>query len=127
MADAPMPTARLGSAGPEISRVGFGAWAIGGGDWAYGWGAQDDRDSIAAIRRALDRGIECGMVWREGEDRTPRPSPLPREIRRECEDSLRGLRTERIDLPQFHWPDTITGTPVEESWGAMADLVGEGR
>jgi aryl-alcohol dehydrogenase-like predicted oxidoreductase len=40
-----------------ITRVGFGAWAIGGGDWAYGWGSQDDRDSIAAIGHALDRGI----------------------------------------------------------------------
>jgi aryl-alcohol dehydrogenase-like predicted oxidoreductase len=41
----------------EITRVGFGAWAVGGGDWAFGWGAQDDRDSVAAIRRAVERGI----------------------------------------------------------------------
>jgi aryl-alcohol dehydrogenase-like predicted oxidoreductase len=37
--------------------VGFGAWAIGGGDWAFGWGPQDDADSIAAIRHALGKGI----------------------------------------------------------------------
>jgi aryl-alcohol dehydrogenase-like predicted oxidoreductase len=40
-----------------ISRVGFGAWAIGGGDWRFGWGHQDDRDSVAAIRRAVELGV----------------------------------------------------------------------
>jgi len=41
----------------QITRVGFGAWAVGGGDWAFSWGPQDDRDSIAAIRHAVERGI----------------------------------------------------------------------
>ncbi|MBP0650631.1 aldo/keto reductase, partial [Mycobacterium tuberculosis] len=41
----------------RITRVGFGAWAIGGGGWASAWGAQDDSDSIAAIRHAVARGI----------------------------------------------------------------------
>jgi aryl-alcohol dehydrogenase-like predicted oxidoreductase len=41
----------------NITRVGFGAWAIGGSDWAFGWGTQDDRESIAAIRHALERGV----------------------------------------------------------------------
>jgi len=41
----------------QITAVGFGAWAIGGGDWSFGWGPQDDADSIAAIRHALDKGI----------------------------------------------------------------------
>ncbi|NJL50737.1 MAG: aldo/keto reductase, partial [Blastochloris sp.] len=40
-----------------ITRVGFGAWAIGGGDWAAGWGSQDDRASVAAIRHAVERGL----------------------------------------------------------------------
>jgi aryl-alcohol dehydrogenase-like predicted oxidoreductase len=48
--------ARLGSQGPEITRVGFGAWAVGG-SWAFGWGAQDDSDSIAAIRHAVESGV----------------------------------------------------------------------
>lgn len=48
---------RLGNSDMEITPVGFGAWAIGGGDWQYAWGPQDDRDSIAAIRRALDLGV----------------------------------------------------------------------
>jgi aryl-alcohol dehydrogenase-like predicted oxidoreductase len=47
----------LGSTGLEISSVGFGAWAIGGGGWIEGWGPQDDDRSIAAIHRALERGI----------------------------------------------------------------------
>lgn len=41
----------------ELTPIGFGAWAIGGGDWQFSWGPQDDRDSIAAIHRALDLGI----------------------------------------------------------------------
>ena len=41
----------------EITRVGFGAWATGGGGWAYGWGPQDDNESIAAINHALERGV----------------------------------------------------------------------
>ena len=48
---------RLGVAGPEITTVGLGAWAIGG-EWAYGWGAQDDAESVAAIRHALAAGID---------------------------------------------------------------------
>jgi len=52
-----LPTRRFGRTDMEITRVGFGAWAIGGPDWAFGWGGQDDRDSIAAIRHALDLGI----------------------------------------------------------------------
>jgi aryl-alcohol dehydrogenase-like predicted oxidoreductase len=52
-----LPTRRLGKDGPEITRVGFGAWAIGGGGWAFGWGPQDDAAAIAAMRRAVELGI----------------------------------------------------------------------
>jgi aryl-alcohol dehydrogenase-like predicted oxidoreductase len=48
---------QFGKTGMEITTVGFGAWAIGGGNWEYGWGAQEDADSIAAIHRALDLGV----------------------------------------------------------------------
>ncbi|MGH2721814.1 MAG: aldo/keto reductase [Actinomycetota bacterium] len=41
----------------RITRVGFGAWAVGGGEWSFGWGPQDDDDSVAAIRTALERGV----------------------------------------------------------------------
>jgi aryl-alcohol dehydrogenase-like predicted oxidoreductase len=49
-------TRRLGSNGPALSVVGFGSWALGG-SWQYGWGAQDDDESIAAIRHAVERGV----------------------------------------------------------------------
>ncbi|TDD99094.1 aldo/keto reductase [Jiangella asiatica] len=41
----------------SITRVGFGAWAIGGGDWAFAWGEQDDTESVAAIRHAVESGV----------------------------------------------------------------------
>jgi len=50
-------TSPLGRTGLEITRVGFGAWAIGGGGWEFGWGPQQDDESIAAIHRALDLGV----------------------------------------------------------------------
>ncbi|MGZ4358509.1 MAG: aldo/keto reductase [Gaiellaceae bacterium] len=57
MATTRLKTARLGRTGLEITRCGFGAWAIGGGGWQFGWGPQDDDDSIAAIQRALELGV----------------------------------------------------------------------
>src|SRR3954470_11793526 len=52
-----MQTRRLGNSDLSITPIGFGAWAIGGGGWAFAWGAQDDADSVAAIREAIDLGI----------------------------------------------------------------------
>ena len=55
-----LPTTPLGTTDMRITRVGFGAWAIGGGGWTFAWGNQDDADSIAAIREALD-----SMRWQQ--------------------------------------------------------------
>jgi len=52
-----LPTRPLGRSGLAITRVGFGAWAAGGGGWSFGWGPQDDEDSLAAMRRAIERGV----------------------------------------------------------------------
>jgi aryl-alcohol dehydrogenase-like predicted oxidoreductase len=52
-----MEKKRLGNSDMDISRVGFGAWAIGGGDYAFGWGPQDDAESIATIEHAVASGI----------------------------------------------------------------------
>ena len=52
-----LKTTQLGQTGLEITRVGFGAWAIGGGGWEFGWGPQQDEQSIAAIQRAVELGI----------------------------------------------------------------------
>ena len=54
-----LPTAQLGLTGIEITRLGIGSWAIGGGDWDGGWGPQDDKESVAAIRHA----VEAGLNW----------------------------------------------------------------
>jgi aryl-alcohol dehydrogenase-like predicted oxidoreductase len=158
----PLPTRRLGHGGPEITTVGFGAWAVGGGGWAFAWGPQDDAQSVAAIRHAVARGInwidtaavygyghseevtgraiagipagerplvftKCGLRWNEADRmQPPARDSSPARVRQECEDSLRRLGLEAIDLYQFHWPDQ-SGTPVEDSWGEMLKLVEEGK
>jgi aryl-alcohol dehydrogenase-like predicted oxidoreductase len=151
-------TRPLGSAGPEITNLGFGTWALAG-RYRFGWGPTDDEESVAAIRRAVEAGInwidtaatygdghsekvvgraiepfrvgeevlvftKCGRPWRGGEIYF---DLRPESIREECEASLRRLGIERIDLYQFHWPDYATGTPLEESWGTMGELVEEGK
>ena len=52
-----MQTRPLGNSDLHITPIGFGAWALGGGGWAFAWGSQDDRDSVATIREALDLGV----------------------------------------------------------------------
>lgn len=62
-----MQTRKLGYSDLHLTTVGLGTWAIGGGGWAFGWGPQDDAESIAAIRRALDpspgSGRGLGINW----------------------------------------------------------------
>ena len=159
-ADIEVPRRRLGHTTLEISRIGFGAWAIGGGEWQGGWGPQDDAESVAAIHHAVELGInwidtapayglgraeevvgravrelpeadrplvftKCGLVWEPGA-RTVSNVLSPSSIRAECEASLGRLGVERIDLLQIHWPSQ-DGTPLEESWATMAELVDEGK
>jgi aryl-alcohol dehydrogenase-like predicted oxidoreductase len=52
-----LPTCPLGSSGMNITRLGFGSWAVGGGGWAFGWGPQDDQASLATMRHAMEAGI----------------------------------------------------------------------
>ena len=142
----------------QISLIGLGAWAIGGGGWQFGWGNQGDSDSIGAIHRALELGVnwidtaavyglghseeivasalcewpakapyiftKCGMVW--DSDGKISYSLKKESIRKECEDSLRRLRVETIDLYQMHWPaDDIHET--REGWTEMEKLRTEGK
>jgi aryl-alcohol dehydrogenase-like predicted oxidoreductase len=97
----------------------------------YGLGHSEEIVGKAlAVLPAAERPLvftKCGLVWDEN-DRMAEPRRVlqPASIRRECEDSLRRLGMERIDLYQFHWPDE-TGTAVEDSWDAMLRLVEEGK
>jgi len=150
-----MKTQRLGNSNLSITPVGFGAWAIGGSGWEFGWGEQDDKASVAAIHRALELGVnwidtaavygmghseevvatalrawpgprpyvftKCGLRW--DEQGYVRRDLTAASIRRECEDSLRRLRVEAIDLYQIHWPTE----DLEEGWGTMAELQREGK
>src|SRR5258706_13702983 len=72
-----LPTHPLGNSGLHITGVGFGSWAVGGGGWSYGWGPQDDTESLATMRHALELGVNWidtaaiyglrhseGVVWR---------------------------------------------------------------
>ena len=147
---------KLGNSDLEITAIGVGAWAMGGADWAFTWGPQDDQDSIAAIHAALAKGInwidtaavyglghseevvgkavagisprpyvftKCARIWNE--QRQIGKSIKADSIRRECEASLRRLKTERIDLYQIHWPHP--DEDVEEGWRAMEDLHKQGK
>jgi len=154
-----METRKLGNSDMKITPVGFGAWAIGGSGWEFAWGPQDDADSIAAIHRALELGvnwIDTAAVYGMGhseeivasalkEWRGPRPHVFTKcvlrwdekgkirmdfsaaSIRRECEDSLRRLQVDAIDLYQIHWSPEDNGPGLEEAWQTLAALKKEGK
>jgi aryl-alcohol dehydrogenase-like predicted oxidoreductase len=145
---------KLGNSDMELTRIGLGAWAIGGGDWAFGWGPQDDADSIAAIHRALELGINWidtaaiyglghseEVVGKALKSSSAKPYVFTKcamlwdekreitrslkQIRREVEDSLKRLQVDVIDLYQIHWP--MPDEEIEEGWTTMADLQKEGK
>ena len=140
---------RLGSQGPDISVIGFGAWEAGlGAEWGE---APPEAQVFEAIRRGVDAGIDWidtaelygkgrseELVGRALADRRDDvsiatkvgPGPWgsgfrPEQVDRACRESLDRLGTDRVDLYQLHWPDEI-GVPIEETWGAMAGLVEAG-
>ena len=111
--------------------------AIGHGvnwiDTAAVYGLGHSEEVVGRALRALpadERPLvftKGGLVWDASRRDAPPDRVLaPDSIRRECEASLRRLGVERIDLYQFHWPDR-SGVPVEESWGAMLELIDEGK
>jgi aryl-alcohol dehydrogenase-like predicted oxidoreductase len=151
-----MQKKRLGNSDLELTPIGVGAWAMGGGGWAFAWGPQDDDQSIEAIQVALDQGVNWidtaavyglghseEVVARALEGRTDRPyvftkcarnwnekreiqKVLKRDsVRQECENSLRRLKVNVIDLYQIHWPEP--DEDVEEGWETLARLKEEGK
>lgn len=154
-----MQTRKLGNSDLQITLIGFGAWAIGGSGWDFAWGHQEDADSIAAIQRSLELGvnwIDTAAVYGTGHSEEvvaqslknwggARPYIFTKcvlrwdseghvsqnhtgaSVRQECEDSLRRLQVEVIDLYQMHWPPSDNGPGLEEAWQTMAALQKEGR
>jgi aryl-alcohol dehydrogenase-like predicted oxidoreductase len=150
-----MQTKQFGKTGMQITPIGLGAWAIGGGQWESSWGPQDDQESIVTIRRALDLGInwiDTAAVYGLGHSETivgkaikgrERPFIFTKSslvwdehghvghslkadsLRREVEASLKRLDIDVIDLYQIHWPDPASD--IEEGWSTLAALKQEGK
>jgi aryl-alcohol dehydrogenase-like predicted oxidoreductase len=135
--------------------IGGGGWAFGWGpqddaesiatmrhalelgvnwiDTAAVYGLGHSEEVVGKLLRELPESerplifTKCGLTWDTSNPMQAAKRILkPESIRRECEASLRRLGVERIDLYQFHRPDE-TGTPVEDSWGAMVKLIEEGK
>jgi len=154
-----MQTRKLGNSDLFITRIGYGAWAIGGSGWEFAWGKQNDEESIAAIKRALELGVNwidtaavyglghseevVGRALAEWKGNMPyvftkcarrvnkqgklHTTLKASSIRQECEDSLRRLRIEVIDLYQIHRPPDDNGPELEEGWATLASLQHEGK
>jgi aryl-alcohol dehydrogenase-like predicted oxidoreductase len=151
-----MQTKRLGNSDMEITSMGVGAWAMGGGGWAFAWGPQDDDESIAAIHEALDRGVNWidtaavyglghseEVVARALEGRSNRPYVFTkceriwnekREIQKSLKaDSIRreceaSLRRLKVDaIDLYQIHWPEPEEDIEEGWGAMAKLKEEGK
>ncbi len=151
-----MRTRRLGYTDLHLSVIGLGSFPLGGSGWRFSWGPQDDRASVDALVRGVELGVnwidtapvygfghseevvglalkrcsrkpliatKCGSLW-DGSGNIFRRLRKA-SVREEAEASLRRLGVDVIDLYQIHWP--LPEEEVEEGWGAMAQLVREGK
>jgi len=148
-----MERIEIGSSGVETSRIGLGTWAIGGWMWGgtdeaqsiatirsavergitlidtapvYGFGHSEEIVGKAlaegGLRDRVQIATKVGLSWKEDK---PYRDSRPSRIRQEIEDSLRRLRTDRIDLYQVHWPDLQT--PIAEAAETLEGLRREGK
>ncbi len=151
-----MKTRQLGNTDMHITPIGLGTWAIGGGGWSFGWGPQDDEESIAAIKRALDLGINWidtaavyglghaeEIVARALKGRDGRPYIFTKcsriwdkngEITSNLKaDSIRrelesSLRRLQTDVIDLYQIHWPNPDPdIEEGWSTMAELQKEGK
>lgn len=151
-----MQTRRLGKSDLSLSAVGFGAWAIGGAGWDYSWGPQDDSESVRAIHRALDLGvnwIDTAAVYGLGHSEevvsralTDRPNKVIVATKcglrwRENRSVYPHLKAEsvrkeaedslrRLKLEVIDLYQIHWPSPpagIEEAWGVVADLIREGK
>ncbi len=145
----------LGATGMEITRVGLGAWAMGGGGWDWAWGGQDDAESVAAIHRALELGVNWidtaaqygfghseQVVGRAIAGVTPRPyvfskcgqpeGPGRTTVHSLRRDSIRrelegSLARLGVDaIDLYQLHFPIPDEEVEEGWAALAEAKAEG-
>jgi aryl-alcohol dehydrogenase-like predicted oxidoreductase len=97
----------------------------------YGLGHSEEVTGRALEPYDTGEGVyvftKCGLNWFDTDDGQASNNLRPDSIRFECDQSLKRLGVERIDLYQFHWPDEATGTHVEDSWGTMGELIDEGK
>jgi aryl-alcohol dehydrogenase-like predicted oxidoreductase len=151
-----MERRQLGKTDLFITPLGFGSWAVGGGGWQFAWGSQDDRESIAAINHALDRGINWidtaavyglghseEIVGRAVKGRAERPyiftkcsmvwdegGNISHSLKR---DSIRrevedSLRRLQVDaIDLYQIHWPDPETDIEEGWSALSELKREGK
>jgi aryl-alcohol dehydrogenase-like predicted oxidoreductase len=151
-----MQTKQLGNSDLKITPLGVGAWAMGGAGWAFAWGPQDDDDSIAAIRAALDKGvnwIDTAAVYGLGHSeevvgRAVKGLANPPYIFTKCEriwnergeiakslqaDSIRreleaSLRRLQIErIDLYQIHWPEPDEQIEEGWSTLAKLKAEGK
>ena len=149
-------TRRLGNSDMHITPIGFGAWAIGGGNWEFAWGAQDDKQSVEAIQRSLDLGvnwIDTAAVYGLGhseevvakalQGRTNRPYIFTKcsliwDDSREIDHNLKAdsvrreceasLRRLKVDVIDLYQIHWPNPDPdIEEGWQTLAKLKDEGK
>lgn len=152
-----MQTRKLGYSELNLTTIGIGTWAMGGGDWKFGWGPQDDEDSIKAIHAGLDQGInwiDTAPIYGHGHSEIVVGKAI-KEIRdslfvatkcgrvwegesREIGKSLRAdsirkevedsLRRLNIDVIDLYQIHwPQPNEEIEEGWGAIADLIKDGK
>ena len=141
-----MQMRQLGAGGPEISVVGFGSWEAGGMHWGPN---SSEQEVIAAIHAGLDAGmtwVDTAEVYGDGVSERivgravagrddvlvfTKVAPddgsglAPDQVRGAIHASLQRLGRDHVDLYQVHWPSD--DVPIEETWGAMAELVSAGK
>ena len=139
-----MEVRELGSTGVRVSALSMGCWALG--DTAT-WGPQNEADSVATVHAALDLGVTTfdtaegygggeseailgrALAGRRGEaviaTKVSRGNLSAGSVRQACEDSLRRLQSDYIDLYQIHWPSRTV--PLDETLEAVEALQAEGK
>ncbi len=151
-----MQTRHFGNTDMQITPIGLGTWAIGGGDWTFGWGPQDDTESLSTIHRALDLGINWidtaavyglghseEIVGRALKERSEHPFVFTKcsrtwNERGEISSDLaaRSIRREvenslrrlQIDVIDLYQMHwPLPDEGIEEGWSTMAALQREGK